>query len=178
MGQFLDIVIASSKRSRGLAEKLLVGIKPEQAARKPHFEGGGAPVVVDTNHPTFVYGHLALYPGRMLRLAGADVSAVAVPPEWENLMKAGSPCLDDPEGKIYPSIGAVSSAFFKHMDTAYAALAKMDDSMMLTPTPDERYREFFPTTGMALTFMLNSHVMMHMGQVSAWRRCFGLPSAM
>ena len=30
----------------------------------------------------------------------------------------------------------------------------------------------------ALTFMLTSHFMLHMGQISTWRRCFGLPSAM
>ncbi len=178
MGQYIDMVIGASRRARGYGEKLLVGIKPEQAARKPRFESAGAAHEIDTNHPTFVYGHLALYPARMLRLAGLDAAAATPPAEWEPLLKAGAPCLDDPQGTIYPGLDVVSGAFLKNMEIAYTALAALRDEKLLEPTPDERYREYFPTVGTALTFMMNAHVMVHMGQVSAWRRCFGLPTAM
>ena len=178
MGHYLNFMIDSSRRGRGLAEKLAAGIKPDQAARKPHFETPAAAQVVDTNHPVFCYGHLALYPARMLKLVGLDAAPAACPPEWENLFKAGVPCHDDQEGTIYPSFEVVKTAFLKNMDAAYEALGKLDDKALLTVTPDDRYREFFPTVGIALNFLLNNHVMMHLGQVSAWRRCFGLPSAM
>lgn len=178
MGQYLNMMIDASRRSRGVSEKLLVGIKPDQAARKPHFETPGSPQVVDTNHPTFCFGHLALYPSRMLKVAGLDASLAACPPEWENLFKAGTPCHDDKDGTIYPAFAAVSNAFLKNMDTAFAQLSKLDDSILTQQMPDERYREFFPTVGTGLNFLLNNHVMLHLGQVSAWRRCFGLPSAM
>ena len=178
MGQYLNMMIDSSKRGRGYAEKLMVGIKPDQAARKPHFETGGAMQTIDTNHPTFCFGHLALYPARMLGLVGADPALAPVPAEWDALFRAGVPCLDDPSGTIYPKFEVVTAAFIKNMDAAYTALASVDDQLLGTPTANERYREYFPTTGLALNFLLNNHVMMHSGQVSVWRRCFGLPSAM
>jgi hypothetical protein len=178
MGQYLDMMLAGAKRSRLYSEKLLVGVKPEQAARKPHFETGGAPLMVDTNHPTFVFGHLALYPARIMKFAGLDNTAFAVPAGWEDLFKAGVPCHDDPEGKIYPKLDVVTAQFFKGTDAMIATLEKTDDNILLVPTPDEKMRERFPLAGAAITFMLNNHVMLHLGQISAWRRCFGLPSAM
>jgi hypothetical protein len=178
MGQFLSMMIETSKRGRGYAEKLMVGIRPEQAARRPHFESAGTLTVVDMNHPTFCFGHLAIYPAKMLPLVGIDPSVAAVPAGWTELFNAGVACQDDPEGRLYPRFDEVAAAFLKNMDAAYAALAKVDDALLSTPTANERYREFFPTTGLALNFLLTSHVMVHCGQVSAWRRCFGLPSAM
>ena len=35
----------------------------------------------------------------------------------------------------------------------------------------------FPTVGAAINFYLTGHVMMHAGQISAWRRCMGMPAA-
>ncbi len=35
----------------------------------------------------------------------------------------------------------------------------------------------FPTLGALANFLMNNHVMMHIGQVSTWRRAMGLPSA-
>jgi DinB superfamily len=178
MGQYLDMMLAGAKRARLYAEKLAVGIKPEQAGRKPHFEAGGAPVMVDTNHPLFIFGHLALYPARIMKFAGLDGAACAAPAGWDDLFKAGVPCHDDPEGKIYPKWDVVLAQYYKGTDLMIAALEKADDKVLTAPTPDEKMRERFPLAGAAITFMLNNHVMMHMGQVSVWRRCFGLPSAM
>src|SRR4051812_19662789 len=177
MGQYLDLVLAGAKRGRIYAEKLVVGIKPEQAGRKPHFEAGGAPVMVDTNHPLFVLGHLSLYPVRIMKFAGLE-GGPAAPAGGEEIFKAGGPCHDDPDGKIYPKWEAVMAQYYSATDAMLAALAKADDKVLLAPTPDEKMRERFPQAGAAMAFMLNNHVMMHMGQISVWRRCFGLPSAM
>ena len=40
-----------------------------------------------------------------------------------------------------------------------------------------RSRELFPTLGAVVAFYLAGHVMNHLGQLSAWRRCIGLPPA-
>jgi uncharacterized damage-inducible protein DinB len=57
------------------------------------------------------------------------------------------------------------------------AVESMDDAILLTPTAHEGYAKIFPVTGPTLIFMLNNHTMMHLGQVSTWRRCMGLPPA-
>src|SRR5438067_2491882 len=113
MGQYLEMMTGGAKRARAYTEKLLVGVKPEQAARKPHFESPAAATVVDTNHPVFVFGHLGLYPTRIATFLGIDGSAWAAPAGWEELFKAGAPCLDDPDGKIYPGLAAVMAQYYK-----------------------------------------------------------------
>jgi hypothetical protein len=178
MGQYLDMMLAGARRARVYTDKLLAGIKPDQAARKPHFETDGTPLMVDTNHPVFVFGHLGLYPARILKFAGLDGSALVAPAGWEELFKAGVPCHDDPEGTIYPKLDAVVAHYLRATDGMLAVLEKTDDKVLLAPTGDEKMRERFPLAGAAMTFMLNNHVMLHLGQVSVWRRCFGLPSAM
>lgn len=178
MGQILEQLVAAAKRGRGLSEKMLVGVTPQTFARKPRFETSAGTKVIDCNHPAFVYGHLSLYPARFFALTELDPSPVAPPTEFPDLFKAGVECKDDPEGRIYPAMDTITQAFFRSHDAAFERLAKLDDSVLQKTTPDERYRPSFPTVGIALTFMMTGHIMMHMGQVSTWRRCFGLPSAM
>jgi len=178
MGQVLEQLIVAARRGRGLSEKMLVGVTEQIFARKPRFETNSGTKIIDCNHPAFVYGHLSLYPARWLSLAGADPAPAATPPEFTDLFKAGTECKDDPDGRIYPSMERITKVFYHGHDAALDRIATLDDSILQTPTPDERYRQHFPTVGVALTFMMTSHFMMHMGQVSTWRRCFGLPSAM
>ncbi|MBS0192317.1 MAG: hypothetical protein U0573_06800 [Phycisphaerales bacterium] len=178
MGQFLDQIVAASRRGRGFAEKAVVGVTPQLFARKPRFETSAGVKVVDANHPAFVYGHLALYPARIGSMLDLDTSSFNAPADFSDLFKAGVECKDDPEGRIYPAMDRITAAFFSNYDALYEKMAKVDDSALLKATPEERYRAHFPTTGMAVAFMLTSHVMVHMGQVSTWRRCFGLPPLM
>jgi folate-binding protein YgfZ len=69
-------------------------------------------------------------------------------------------------------------AVFSAQDAACAYVRTLDDAVFARENPNEKVRSRFPTVGTAIAFMLTSHVMMHFGQVSAWRRCYGLPSAM
>ncbi len=170
MGSMGETIATAGKRARGFAERALAGIRPEQFARKPLIGG----VTIDTNHPAFIYGHLSLYPARIMAGLGVDPVPVATPPGWMDLFKAGCPCRDDPEGRIYPPMPEVTQAFLKSYDAALAAVAKADDAVLARPLPDENYRQHFPTIGVATLVYCCSHVAMHMGQVSAWRRCMGL----
>jgi hypothetical protein len=178
MGQYSEMITAAARRTRAFADKLIVGVKPEQAARKPRFESPGVAVVVDCNHPTWVFGHLSLYPNRMMTFCGLETTAVSPAAGWEDLFKAGTQCQDDPKGTIYPAWSEITAAYFKNTDLLLAAVPALDDKVLLREFPEPKYREFFPTIGTGLTFMMNNHVMMHFGQISTWRRCFGLPSAL
>ncbi|MBS0186897.1 MAG: DinB family protein [Planctomycetes bacterium] len=178
MGKVFEQIVTASRRGRGLADKMLVGVTPQIFARKPRFETTAGTKVIDCNHPAFVFGHLSLYPARIYSLLGLDGTSVAAPAEYTDLFKAGAECKDDPEGRLYPAMDKVVGVFGRNYDTALDRLATLDDALLFTPTPDERYRQFFPMSGIAVNFMLTSHLMMHMGQISTWRRCFGLPSAM
>jgi len=178
MGQFSSIVADAAERSQTLAAKMLVGVTPQIFARKPQFVKDGKPTVIDTNHAAFVYGHLALYPARVMTMMKQDGSVFATPDSYTELFKAGAPCLDDAEGRLYPAMDEIVGHYTRNYAGVLAAVRKIDDALLLEQNPDEQRRQFFPTIGHAVVFMLNNHVMMHMGQVSAWRRCYGLPSAM
>lgn len=178
MGQFATIIADAAERSQGLAAKMLVGVTQPIFARKPQLQRDGKPFVVDTNHAAFVYGHLAIYPARLLTMMKMNPAALATPEAYTELFKAGAPCQDDIEGTIYPKMDEIVGYFNKGYAGLVSALRGVDDALLLEANPDEQRRQFFPTIGHAALFLTNNHVMMHLGQVSAWRRCYGLPSAM
>ena len=176
MGQAIDQIILAGRRGVGYGEKLAADVKQDIFARKPRFRDAGKEVVIDCNHPAFVYGHLSLYPARLMGFLSLDAAKVAVPATWSDLFKAGVDCKDDPEGTIYPKKDEIMAAFVKGYATLFDSMASLDDSILSTPHPDENIRaKFFPTLGAALVFMSTSHVLMHSGQISTWRRCFGMP---
>lgn len=156
------------------AERLLVGVDEKQFARfaKP----GG--VVVESNHPAFIFGHLSLYPARVLEYVGQAPGAAAPPADWDTLFKAGVACRDDADGTLYPPMSALTEAFFISSRAALAAVAAARNEQLSAPNPVEgRMRELFPVVGGMIMFYLVGHVQMHLGQVSAWRRASGLPAA-
>ena len=175
MGQMTALIVATSQRGLGFAAKAASDIPAETFASRPRLASGAA---VDCNHPAFVFGHLSLYPARVAMLCGLDPAPYATPASYEGLFKAGVECRDDAARTIYPAKDELVSHFTKNYEGLLAALPSIDDAVLFRDTPDERYRQFFPHVGMAANFMLTSHVMMHMGQISTWRRCFGLKSVM
>jgi hypothetical protein len=73
----------------------------------------------------------------------------------------------------------ITSAFFGGYRSVVEVLPGVSDEHLNSPNPREgRMKEMFPTVGGMVNFLVAQHIMMHMGQVSAWRRCFGLGSAM
>ncbi|MBX3391520.1 MAG: DinB family protein [Phycisphaeraceae bacterium] len=198
MGALADSIVESAKIGRRYADRLLKDVRPEQFARRP-IVGGRE---VETNHAAFVYGHLAVTNAWMATLmrvdeaglsvvsGGSGVSGVSgvsggggggavvsVPAGYEALFKDGVECRDDPEGSIYPPMKEITDVFFTTFDRLIGMVASAPDESLAVPTPDSKARAFVSTVGTAGVFMLNSHIMMHMGQVSVWRRCMGLGRA-
>jgi hypothetical protein len=152
------------------AQGLLKDVTPEMFRVKP--KG------IDTNSAAFNYGHLSIYPERVLEMIGR--SDLAKPDQqWTDWFAAGKPGLDDPEGKIYPAMNEITERFFSRYQVAVKAVAEADDSVWEKPNPsqNENFRKMVPTIGMVVAFLLDGHCQSHLGQVSAWRRCMGLPSA-
>ena len=169
------ILAASGKLGLGYAELLLKDIRPDQFARLAR-PGG---VIIQSNHPAFAFGHLSLYPQRVMQLVGQPLGETATPPAWDELFKAGCECRDDADGAIYPPMAEVSNKFFAAYKTAIGAIASADDAIMHKENPAEgRMKELFPTIGAALGFFVGGHVQMHLGQISAWRRAVGLSGVM
>lgn len=133
-------------------------------------------VVPNLNHPAFNIGHLSMYPDRMLGILGRPELA-SPKAGWDTLFLAGCPCVEQ-DGR-YPAKDEIVGRFNERMSVLLPAVKEASDEQFSAQNPLEgRMRELFPTVGALITFLLNNHPMMHLGQVSAWRRAMGMPSAM
>lgn len=175
MSSIAEMIVSHAKISRNYAEVLAKDIPASRFARRPVGRNGEAVV---TNTPAFVFGHLALYPSRCLQVASRPADELAVPAAWEALFAPSAVCQDDPSGTIYPGKDELVTALLDRHTRLMAMLPSIPDGVMLSGNPIERYRERFPLVGGAIGFLMSGHMMLHLGQVSAWRRFEGMPSAM
>jgi DinB superfamily len=159
-----EIILPGAKMTLGLVQAMNADIPADKFARMP--DG------VDTNHPAWAMGHLSIYFDMVLELLGRP--ELAKPNDaYMELFKNGSQCKDDPNGTIYPSKDEIMSYFVERMNTTIDAVAAADGSV-LSAANETMMSERFPTVGAVANFMLGHHVMMHVGQISAWRRAMGL----
>lgn len=171
MGTCATVIANAGRVLLGYGRSLLSGIAADRFARLA--EPGGRRI--ESNHPAFAYGHLALYPARMAGWLGLE-GIPAVPPRYADLFEAGKPCRDDPGGTIYPPMEEIVSHYLNGYEAILAAVEKLDDAVLARPNPrGGRMAEMFPTVGGMVNFMLTAHAGTHLGQVSAWRRAMGLP---
>ena len=160
--------------SLGYAKRMLVGVTPEQFGR---LASPGGQVVI-SNHGAFSYGHLALYGSKIVEQLGGDTSAIVPPASFAAVFSKDAQCVDDPQGTIYPAMDEITRVFFQGYEAALVALQAAPDEVFQQPNPGQgRIVELFPTMGSMHTFYCGGHLMMHLGQVSAWRRMLGLPPA-
>ena len=156
----------------GYAERLLKDVPAEQFAR---FARPGGETIV-SNHPAFAYGHLSLYGPRILEQLGQN--SPEIPAEFSNVFTKDATCIDDADGSVYPSMTAVTEFFFTGYQSALEALRNAGDEQLAAPNPmGGPMTERFPTVGSMHNFCVGGHLMLHLGQVSAWRRMIGLSSA-
>lgn len=179
MGTIAGMIVAGARRSRGWGDKLLAGVTKENYARKPHLHRDGSPFVIECNHPAFILGHLGLYPSKVAQVLGLEAAPFMAPAGFEDLFKNGAPCRDDPAGTIYPKLEAITAQYTVPYDAIIERVSTLEDGAFSAPIPDafERFRANFPSAGGVAMFLLNNHQMMHLGQLSTWRRCMGLGPA-
>ncbi len=173
MPRSLGNVIADSLGlSLGYAERLLRDVP---AHRFPRLAAPGGRIV-ESNHPAFIFGHLSLYAPKILQQIGHP--APAVPEQFEVRFSKDAQCVDDPDLDLYPPMDQIVEFFHEGHRMVSGALRSTPDESLQRPNPAEgRMRELFPTIGSVQAFYCGGHMMMHLGQLSAWRRMEGMPAA-
>lgn len=169
----IDYILPGTTIVRSYAERLLKDISPTTFARKPMVQGQ----VVDTNHPAFVYGHLATYPVQLAAMMGLSTEGMEMPASYEQLFSMHAVCVDDVDGTVYPAMAEVVEGYFTSHDRLLAALKGVDPAVLTRPLENPQRRERFGTIGAFTTYLLLAHPQSHFGQVSVWRRCMGLGAA-
>lgn len=168
-----NMIVASTRLGIGYAERLLTDVTAEQFARFATVGG----TTVESNHPCFIFGHLSLYAPRVVKELGGDVSGIQPSETFDKLFNKDAKCIDDPEAKIYPSMDEVVAAFRDAHQKAIETLEQSADELFAPENPNEAMRAKFPTVGAMHSFYLGGHFMVHMGQLSAWRRMMGMGAA-
>ncbi|NBP88908.1 MAG: DinB family protein [Planctomycetia bacterium] len=162
----------SLEASLGYAERLLRDIPGQEAAR--FARPGGQ--VVESNHPCFIVGHLCLYPAKVLEQLGHEPPTV--PAGFEEAFSKTATCQDDPDGNLYPPFDAVMAFFLAGHQQLVAVLRQTPNEAFDRENPaDGPLKKRFPTLSSMHAFYCGGHLMMHLGQLSAWRRMHGLPPA-
>ena len=167
------MIAASARLGLGYAERLLKEVNEDQFSRYARVGN----TVIESNHPAFIYGHLSLYASRVIEEVGMDASAFAPTEAYDLLFSHTAKCVDDPDGTIYPPMTEITSRLFTAHEAAIVALDQADDSIFTQENPNEAMRSKFPSIGAMHGFYLGGHFMLHMGQMSAWRRAIGLGPA-
>ena len=167
------MISASAKLGVGYAERLLKDVRPDQFARFAKI----GDTVIQSNHPCFVLGHLGLYVPRILQQLGQDGSSYESSDAFKQVFSKDATCVDDPDGTIYPPMDEVVAAMLDGYRAAAVALDDADDAVFMEDNPNEVMRSKFPTKGAMIGFYVGGHLMMHIGQMSAWRRAMGLGPA-
>ena len=166
-------VAESLQISIGYARQLLNDVPAVKFAR---FATMGGQTIV-SNHPAFIYGHLGLYGTRIAEQLGA--TGHALPGGYFELFSKDATCVDDPEGSIYPPMDELTEHFFGSYEAAANAIPMATGELYAQPNPGSGpMAKRFPTLGSMHNFYVGGHFMMHMGQMSAWRRMMGLGPAM
>lgn len=168
------VIADSLQMSLNYAERLLKDIPADKFARLA--APGGQ--VVQSNHAAFVLGHLSIYGPRIVEQLGRDASACKPSARIAESCSKDAQCQDDPQGTIYPPQSEIAAGFRAGYLAALDALRSAPDVAFQQPNPaGGRLTELFPTIGSMHTFYCGGHLMMHLGQLSAWRRMQGLPPA-
>ncbi len=174
MGQVGATVAEAATMGTRYAERLLGGISPERFAR---FARPGDETVL-ANHPAFIIGHLSLYPQKVVALLGGDIASVAPPEIYEKLFSKEAKCQDDVDGTLYPTREHLVQFFDRSYNVAMEMLRQTSDAQLAVPNPVESpIQHVLPTLGSLLAFYMTGHVMLHLGQLSTWRRMEQLPPA-
>ncbi len=175
MGQYGTMIQEISKMPFAYAHGLLDDLDAQRFARTT--APGGTPI--NANHPAWQVGHLAIYPSLVAGFCDLSIDVTSNTDAEMKLFEKGADCCDDADGSIYPAMSAINSKFFDgYGKLVSAAAAASDEHLMMAHTGSEPMREKFSTRASLIGFMVVGHVMMHMGQISYWRRCEGMGSAM
>jgi len=121
------------------------------------------------NHPAWVLGHL-IY--SFQAMAGELGTAAWLPDDWAERFGTGSVPLAD--RAAYPQKHVLLEMLQEGQRRLVEAVEAAGEDGLAAPLPDPRFRDLFPTLGHAILHILGAHAAVHVGQVSAWRRAFGL----
>ena len=154
-----DNELAINSLAMDYLRKLVAEIPDERMAEQP-FPG--------MNHPAWTLGHLAVaydYAGKCM---GLPVELL----RWHPKYAPGT--TPDPDRSKYPPKAELLGKLEANAARIVAAVRTADPATMTGPQPVEFLRPQIETVGQLLSHLLTSHIAVHLGQLTVWRRMLGM----
>jgi len=129
------------------------------------------------NHPAFILGHLCVAAAMTSKYLGGSYS---IPAPWEPLFRRrgpGDPGLPEQNNGQYPTRSTLLNELEQQHEQVKELIGQKDENDWEQPV-SWRFSEAMPTLADLVYFMCVTHENMHLGQLPAWRRHFGYPSAL
>ncbi len=129
------------------------------------------------NHATWTLGHLVTGSDMLAEDLGLKREA---PETWRELFERrgpGDPRLPTRDLEAYPPGETVLAELDRQHHRVSERWATMTEEELAVSVP-WRFEGLFPTVRGVALFMAVTHEALHLGQLAAWRRCLGLPSAL
>lgn len=146
------------------AEKLVADLEDCQLSVQPH---------PGMNHPAWILGHVALGTDFVASLLGKER---ITDDAWMTTFGPGSVPVDD--RSAYPSRTELMETLKRTHEQAIRLLEAATPEELNAPNQTPFFPEQFPTVGDLATHLITTHTAMHLGQLSAWRRCVGKDSVL
>jgi uncharacterized damage-inducible protein DinB len=163
---FKEGLILTANINLGYAQKLTADLTEEQMVAQP--------VAGKTmNHAAWVLGHLAY----AANAATARITGKPNPASPEVLELLGNKSVPRQQRSKYASKAELLKSLEEAHATLAAALRAATDEQLSAPSPEPMNKRF-PKVGDFVVFLMTSHQVLHLGQLSALRRAAGLPPVM
>lgn len=129
------------------------------------------------NHPAFTLGHLVSGSALLVEDLGG---VFKMPQGWDDLFLRkgpGDPRYPDPDASKYPSREDLIQELAHQHEEVKTRMRNVSQEDWAAPFK-WRFSSFMPTLFDMVAFMCINHEAMHLGQLAAWRREMGMPSAL
>jgi hypothetical protein len=147
--------------SQNYLERLVADLSDEQLTYSP---------IVGLNTPAWVIGHLTYTTDYLLKLLQQPIT---YQDDWKKIFGASSKPGDVPAN--FFSKAAYLKEFTTASERLLAAVSATPADVYAQPNPLMKPGSYFTTIGILTSHILTTHVAVHLGQISAWRRVCGLP---
>ncbi|HEX8912262.1 MAG TPA: DinB family protein [Humisphaera sp.] len=160
-----ELILPSYHFALMYTKKLVDGVPDEKWTAQP------VPGVT-MNHAAWTVGHLAWANDNMLRRLKRTP---ALDETWRANFAMGTKPL--PDRSAYPPAEVLLREFEAAHHRLAEAVAATPPEVFAAAPEEERMRLRFPTIGHLAAGLMSAHYASHNGQLSAWRRAMGFPSA-
>ena len=116
------------------------------------------------NHAAWTLTHLCVANDFLLQLLG---ESMLCPAGWAEVAKPGT--IPQPDASMYPSLAESLTTIHQQRKQIVEAVTRADPETFNQPAPDA-LRDFAPTLGHIITYLLAVHTHYHLAQIYVWKR--------